>query len=137
MAAAIDLGEIWLFKGCSKAERKAIERAVVEKDVTAGTLIIDEGTVGQACYVIAEGKAAVLRRGRKIAEIEAGQMVGEIALLDRLPRTASVKALTDMRLLELHQKEFDAILKESPSTTRKLLTAMAGRVREADARLVL
>jgi CRP/FNR family transcriptional regulator, cyclic AMP receptor protein len=135
-APKIDLGTIWLFKGCSKAELKAIEKATVEKDVAAGEVIVDEGTVGMAAYVIVEGKAAVLRRNRKFAELQPGEMFGEISLLDRLPRSATVKALTDMRLLELTQKQFDAVLKESPSTTRKLLTEMAVRLRDADQRMV-
>ena len=64
-------------------------------------------------------------------------MFGEVALLDRLPRTASVKALTDLTVLELGQRDFDAVLKESPGTTRKLLTAVASRLRDADAHLAL
>ena len=60
-------------------------------------------------------------------------MFGEIALLDRLPRTASIKALTDIDLLELSQRTSTRCSKDSPDTTRKLLTAMACRLREADA----
>jgi CRP/FNR family cyclic AMP-dependent transcriptional regulator len=136
-APKIDLGEVWLFKGCSKAERKAIERNAVEKHVAKGEVVVDEGAVGQSAYVIVSGSVAVLRHGRKVAELGEGQMFGEIALLDRLPRTASVKALSDLTLLELHQKEFDAVLKESPSTTRKLLSAVASRLRETDAKLAV
>jgi CRP-like cAMP-binding protein len=136
-AKKVDLGEVWLFKGCSKAERKAIEEKTVEKQFAKGDLIVDEGTVGQSAYVIVDGSVAVMRRGRKIAQLDQGQMFGEIALLDRLPRTASVKALTDLRALELTQRGFDAVLKESPATTRKLLTAVASRLRDADAKLAL
>lgn len=134
-AKTIDLGEVWLFKGCSKAERKAIERKTVERHFSKGDLVVDEGTVGQSAYVIVEGSVAVQRKGRKIAQLDQGEMFGEVALLDRLPRTASVKALTDLTLLEIGQREFDAVLKESPTTTRKLLTAVAGRLRDADAKL--
>ena len=133
-ASGIDLSNVWLFSSCSKAERKAIEKHAKEVDAPVGHVIVDEGSVGVAFYVIVEGRAAVLRKGRKIAELEAGQQFGEIALLDRLPRNASVKALTDTRLASFSQKDFDAVLKESPATTRKLLTAMAVRLREADAR---
>lgn len=130
----IDLSDMWLFSGCSKAERKAIEKHATEVDAPTGHVIVDEGSVGTAFYVILEGKVGVLRKGRKIAELEAGQIFGEIALLDRLPRNASIKALTDVRLASFAQKDFDAVLKESPATTRKLLTAMAVRLRDADAR---
>ncbi len=133
-APRIDLSDIWLFSGCSKAERKAIENHATMEEAPAGHVIVDEGSVGTAFYVILDGKVAVLRKGRKIAEIEAGEVFGEISLLDRLPRNASIKALTDTRLACFAQKDFDAVLKDSPSTTRKLLTAMAVRLRESDAR---
>jgi CRP/FNR family cyclic AMP-dependent transcriptional regulator len=133
-SARTDLSDIWLFSGCSKAERKAVENHATEVDAPAGHVIVDEGSVGTAFYVILEGKVAVLRRGRKIAELDAGQIFGEISLLDRLPRNASVKAITDTRLACFSQKDFDSVLKESPATTRKLLTAMAVRLRESDAR---
>jgi CRP/FNR family cyclic AMP-dependent transcriptional regulator len=133
-SSGIDLSDVWLFSSCSRAERKAIEKHATEVDAPAGHVIVDEGSVGTAFYVIVEGKVGVLRKGRKIAELDAGAMFGEIALLDRLPRNASVKALTDTRLACFRQKDFDAVLKESPATTRKLLTAMAVRLREADAR---
>ncbi len=133
-AARVDLSNIWLFSGCSKAERKAIESHATEVDAPAGTLIVDEGSVGTAFYVVLEGRVAVLRTGRKVAEIKAGEVFGEISLLDRLPRNASIKAIADTRLAEFAQKDFERVLKDSPSTTRKLLTAMAVRLRESDRR---
>ena len=135
-ASAVDLSKIWLFEGCSRPERKSIEHKAVELQAPAGKVILDEGAVGQACYVIAEGRIAVIRNGRKIAELGPGEIFGEIALLDRLPRTAACKALTDVTLLELKQKDFESVLKESPTITRKLLTALAARLRDADAKAV-
>lgn len=130
----VDLSGVWLFSECSKAERKAIERKAKIVEVTAGKVICDEGEVGQSFYFIVSGKAAVLRNGRKVAELGPGQYFGELALLDRLPRSATVKALTDMTLLEIGQRDFNSILADSPSITRKLLVATASRLRSADAK---
>jgi CRP-like cAMP-binding protein len=130
----IDLSKVWLFSGCSKGELRAIETKVKEVDLDAGTLVLDEGSVGQACYVIVEGKVEVLQHNQRIAELVQGEIFGEVALIDRLPRTASVKTLTDSVLLELTQSDFEAVLAASPNTTRKLLTTLAGRLRMADAR---
>jgi CRP-like cAMP-binding protein len=134
--AATDLGNVWLFSGCSRSERKLIEHVAKEVDFPAGHVILDEGEVGLAFYLIVRGKVAVLSKGRKTAELGPGQIFGEIALLDRLPRTAACRALTDVTLLELKQRDFDKVLKKSPNITRKLLTAMATRLREADAKAV-
>jgi CRP-like cAMP-binding protein len=135
-AEAVDLSNVWLFSGCSRPERKLIEHTAREVEFPLGTVILDEGEVGTAFYLIERGKVAVLRKGRKTAELGPGQIFGEIALLDRLPRTAACKALTDVTLLELKQRDFDKMLDKSPSITRKLLTAMATRLRDADARAV-
>jgi CRP-like cAMP-binding protein len=131
---SIDLSHIWLLSSLSKAERKALEQKARKMEVPAGTLVLDEGSVGQACYVIETGKVAILRHNRKIAEVGEGQIVGEVALLDRLPRTASVKTLADSVLYEFTKADFDAVLDGSPATTRKLLTTLAARLRDADAR---
>jgi CRP-like cAMP-binding protein len=132
--AAVDLGDVWLFSSCSRAERKLIEHVAKEVEFPAGHVILDEGEVGMAFYVIERGRVAVLRKGRKSAELGPGQIFGEIALLDRLPRTAACKALTAVTLLELKQRDFDKVLDKSPNITRKMLTAMATRLREADAK---
>ncbi len=129
---AVDLGSVWLFSGCSKAERKSIGRKANLEHALAGDTIVSEGDVGTVFYFIVDGKAAVTRRGRKVVELGPGQYFGELALLDSLPRSATVKASTDMTLLAIGQRDFEAILKESPSTTRKLLVATASRLRSAD-----
>ena len=128
----VDLSGVWLFSACSKAERKSIERKVKSEQVPAGKTIVQEGEVGTVFYFIVDGKATVTRHGRKVVELGPGQYFGELALLDRLPRTASVKAATDLKLLAIGQRDFEAILKDSPSTTRKLLAATASRLRSAD-----
>lgn len=131
---AVDLSQIWLLSSLNKTERRAVERHARKIDVTAGELILDEGSVGQACYVIASGKVAVLRHNRKIAELGPGEIVGEVALLDRLPRTASVKALVDSTLYEITKTDFDTALESSPAIARKLLTTLAARLRDADSK---
>jgi CRP-like cAMP-binding protein len=78
------------------------------------------------------GTAAVRRKGRKVATLGPGSYFGELALLDRQPRSASVVAETDMVLLVLEQRHFLGLLDTVPTLARKLLGAMAARLREAD-----
>ena len=86
--------------------------------------------------MIIEGTARVTRQGRKIATIGPGQAFGELALLDKAPRNASVVADTDMELVVLGQREFAGIIDDVPGFARKLLAGMAHRLRESDARSV-
>jgi CRP-like cAMP-binding protein len=132
--AKFDLSNVWLFSECSRNELKTIQKRAEPMSVKAGTVICDEGEVGQTFYFIVSGKATVIRNGRKAAELEAGGYFGELALLDRLPRSATVKAATDMELLGIEQRDFNKLLKESPSTVRKLLVATATRLRNSDAK---
>ena len=130
----VDLSSVWLFSRCSRAERKSIERKAKPEHVPAGTTVIEEGEAGNVFYFIVDGTATVLRKGRKVAELGPGQYFGELSLLDRLPRNATVKAATDLTLLAIGQRDFEAILKESPTTTRKLLAATASRLRSSVAK---
>lgn len=128
----VDLGSVWLFSDCSKSERRLIEKVAEPRSVSSGKTIVEEGEVGTIFYFIVSGTAAVVRHGRKVADLGPGQYFGELSLLDRLPRNATVKATSDMTLLAINQRDFNRILTESPSITRKLLVATATRLRSAD-----
>ena len=133
-SGSFDFGSVWLFSECSRAELRTIAKSAEPVSVKAGTIVCDEGEVGQTFYFILSGTATVLRHGRKVAELGAGGYFGELALLDRLPRSATVKAATDLELLVISQKDFNKLLMDSPSLTRKLLIASATRLRNADAK---
>jgi CRP/FNR family cyclic AMP-dependent transcriptional regulator len=133
-ASGFDFGSVWLFSECSRTELRHIARRARPMSVEAGTVICDEGEVGQDFYVVVSGRADVVRNGRKTAEIGPNGYFGELALLDRLPRSATVRAATAMDLLVLGQKDFNALLKESGALTRKLLVATASRLRNADSK---
>jgi CRP-like cAMP-binding protein len=74
----------------------------------------------------------VKRRGRTVATLGPGEQFGELSLLDREPRSASVVCDTEMVLLVLRQGPFQRVLRSSPSITRKLLSALAGRLRDSE-----
>ncbi len=135
--ANVDLSKVWLFSECSRSELRSIQKKTEQVAFAAGSVICDEGDVGQTFYYIISGRAAVLRNGRKTAELQDGGYFGELALLDRLPRSATVRALTDMELLAIDQREFNQLLKASPTTVRKLLVATAARLRSSDTKAIL
>ena len=128
------LARVRLFSALSKKELTNLGRACDEVTVSAGKVLCEEGKPGHEFYLILDGAATVKRGGRKVATLAAGSYFGELALLDRGPRNATVIADTDMDLLVLGQREFAGVLDEIPGVAHKLLTSMAGRLREADAR---
>jgi CRP/FNR family transcriptional regulator, cyclic AMP receptor protein len=128
------LAHVRLFSALNKKELALVGRASDEVRVLSGKVLVEEGAVGHEFFLILEGQAVVRRGGRRVAMLGPGQYFGEMALLDRGPRTATVVADTDMNLLVLGQREFSGLLDQVPAVCYKLLAAMAARLREADAR---
>jgi CRP-like cAMP-binding protein len=128
----LDLSKIWLFSTSSAKDLRTIRKALEEVTVPPGRLLCEQGTIGQEFFLIVSGQASVKRNNRKVATLGPGQYFGELALLDRRPRSASVISDTDMTLLVLGQRQFNGILDSVPPLSRKLLSATATRLREAD-----
>jgi CRP/FNR family transcriptional regulator, cyclic AMP receptor protein len=85
-------------------------------------------------HLILTGRARVTRSGRKLRELGPGDSFGDISLIDGGPRTASVVALTPMRLLSLMSWQFKPLLIEHPQMAYKLLLRVCGMLREAESR---
>jgi CRP/FNR family transcriptional regulator, cyclic AMP receptor protein len=128
------LAQVRLFGALNKKELGLLGRAADEVSVPAGKVLVSEGAAGHEFYLIIEGQAIVRRGGRRVAMLGPGQYFGELSLLDRGPRTATVVADSEMTLLVLGQREFSALLEEVPIVAHKLLETMARRLRECDSR---
>lgn len=131
----LDLSSIWLFSTATPRELRLIAKALDELAAPAGTVLTEEGTMGREFFFIVEGRASVRRNGKKVALLGPGDYFGELALLDRGPRSATVVADTDMVLLNMSQREFYGLLEDVPPLARKLLSAMAIRLRAADSKV--
>jgi CRP/FNR family cyclic AMP-dependent transcriptional regulator len=129
----LDLKSMWLFSNCTAAELKKIRGSLNEVTVPAGKVLVEEGRIGLEFFLIIDGQAAVTHNGKKVATLGPGGHFGELALLDRRPRSASVQSETEMHVLVLSQREFNGLLESVPSIARKMLAALASRLREADA----
>ena len=129
------LSTVPLFAACSKKELQKIAKATDEIALPEGHVLMEQGHLGREAFVIVEGKAVVKRNGRKIAELGPGSAVGELSLLDRGERTATVTALTDLTVLVIGPREFGAVIDSVPSITGKLLQSMATTIRELDSKV--
>jgi CRP/FNR family transcriptional regulator, cyclic AMP receptor protein len=126
------LASVPLFSGCTTKELRDIAKATVELTLDEGKEFVTQGDVGREAFVIVEGSADVSRGGNTIATLGPGDCVGELALLDHGPRTATVVATSPLTVLVLGPREFSGLLDEVPTLNHKILAALAGRIRELD-----
>jgi CRP/FNR family cyclic AMP-dependent transcriptional regulator len=120
-----------LFSGCSARELASLGRFLREVDFPAGRQIVQQGRTGTGLHVIIEGETKVVVGDRTRRRLGPGEFFGEISLLDRGPRTATVVAETPVRTLALSAWNFRAALKEHPSMAVKMLEELATRVRSS------
>ena len=116
-------------------DRKNLERLGMltdEVDVPAGKVLIRQGELGDDLMVIVSGTVTVERDGAKINSLKPGEFFGEIALIDRGPRTATVTADTPCRLLVINHRDFHALMDEFPDVAAEVLVALAHRLRSLD-----
>jgi CRP/FNR family cyclic AMP-dependent transcriptional regulator len=130
------LAQVQMFSSLNKKELRLVSKAADLVDLKAGTEIVREGSIGHEFYLVMSGEATVRRNGRKVATLGPGRYFGELALLDRGPRSATVVADTDMELAVIGQREFMSVIDQVPTVAEKLLSSMAARLREADTRAV-
>ncbi|MEM8705274.1 MAG: cyclic nucleotide-binding domain-containing protein [Actinomycetota bacterium] len=97
------------------AELETVLRLGTRVTVTGGTTIMDEQSFGREFLVVLDGSLAVSRDGDELATLGAGDIVGEIALLENTRRTATVAALSDADVLAFNRREFVTVLDECPA----------------------
>lgn len=126
------LAEVPLFSACSRKDLQKIAKASDEVEVKAGRVLVDQGRMGHEFFLIVEGQAIVKRNESEVNRLGPGDYFGELSLLDRAPRNATVVADTDMKLLVLGQREFTGVLDAVPGLAYKILQIMARRLRTSD-----
>lgn len=129
------LAQIRLFSSCNNKELAKIAKASDELSLAQGKVLMTQGQAGREAFVIVDGTATVVVGDTAVADLGPGDHVGELALLDGGPRTATVTAKTDMTVLVISQRAFFGLLDEVPGLARKILASLAGMVRELDEQL--
>jgi CRP/FNR family cyclic AMP-dependent transcriptional regulator len=130
------LGEVPLFSACSKKDLHLVAKRAEDVRVDAGKVLVSEGAAGAEFFVIIEGNASVTRHSQQVATLGPGDFFGDLALLDRAPRNATITATTPMELVVLGQREFSGLIDEVPGFAAKLLAGLARRLRAQDAQTV-
>jgi CRP-like cAMP-binding protein len=123
------LRSVPLFMDCKNDQLAFIATQVEDDDVKAGEVLCTEDTNGGDFFVIVSGTARVERKGKLLSMLGPGGFFGEIAIIDRGPRTATVTAETPMRVLNLGPAQFQNVLRADPDMARQLLYAVVKRMR--------
>lgn len=103
------LTRVALFSDLSPRELNVVGALIHEREMRAGEIVFDEGEEGQAIYIVLTGKVLICPQGKPespIAQIDAGQVFGELALIDGGPRSAQARAITDCELGVMFRGDF-------------------------------
>jgi hypothetical protein len=122
------LGGIPIFAPLAAPQLERLAKALVEDRVPEGATVCVQGDPGEDFYVIAEGRAAVEVGGEQARALGPGDFFGEIALLRNVPRTATVRALTPLRLFALDGETFVATVTGHPASAEAAGSIVAARL---------
>ena len=122
------LRHIPLFATCSRRELIEVALAADEREAGAGDVLMEQGRPGREFFLLIDGTVAVRRNGRKLADLGSGDWFGEIALLTFKPRSATVTATAQCRLLVIHDRSFRHVVEASPRIALRVLGSVAQRL---------
>ena len=122
-----------LFSKLSKKGLEEVANIADELDLRKGKMMAEEGDCGREFFVLLEGEADVTKGDKSINTMHEGDFFGEIALVTKMPRTASVTATTDVRVLVITDRDFRMLLDHSPQLQLKVLEALAERLAQLEA----
>ena len=126
------LKNVPLFEGLSGKDLKAIFNETREETFKAGTAIVTEGGVSGRFYLIIEGEAKVSAGGRTRRTLRAGEYFGELSLIDKGPRSATVTATSNVVARSLTSFSFLALVDEHASISRKVMQQLCRQIRAND-----
>lgn len=118
-----------LFRGIDEAGLAGLAEVATAVDFPAGHVIARQGEIGTGFFVVVDGIVRVVRDGEVVARLGAGEFFGELSVLDRMPRNASVVAETSTTCLALASWDFEKVLMDQPALTLHILRGVATRLR--------
>jgi CRP-like cAMP-binding protein len=124
------LRKVPLFENLSKRDLEQVSRIADEVESKPDEVLMRQGEIGREFVLIVDGGVRIERNGKVIAHRGAGDFLGELSLLDKKPRTATVVTDTPSTLLVIQWSHFWPLLEAVPGIQRKLLLGLAARMRE-------
>ncbi len=102
---------------------------------TAGQKIFEEGDAGDTMFVVMDGEVDLLVRENLVEQLSQGGVLGEMALIDAVPRSATAVARTDCRLVQIDEKRFKFLVQQTPHFALQLMRVIVDRLRRMDKKL--
>lgn len=129
------LQQVPILSGLSRTALGKLARSVREVEVPEGGYLTRQGNTANEMYIVLDGHFAVRRHTRTVATCAKGDFFGEMSLIDGMPRDANVVAETDAQVLVIHRSDFNNLL-ESPQVGKSVMRTLAGRLRQADDKIL-
>jgi CRP/FNR family transcriptional regulator len=131
------LSQVPLFHDLTKHELQVLSVNCRERDYPTGATLLRQGETGIGLFIITDGKVQITQQApdgsvRDLGTFERGAVLGEMSLLDDLPRTATAIAMEPTRALVIPVWDFRAALREAPEIAIKLLSVLSRRLRAAE-----
>jgi CRP/FNR family cyclic AMP-dependent transcriptional regulator len=126
------LQRVPLFRGLSKKQLRLVSSLATRLDEPAGTVLTKEGRTGHEFVIVLDGEIEIRKGDRVVATRGPGSYVGEIALLDNRPRTATVVAKTPVVIEVIGRREFRGLLAETPELADEIMATVAQRLAELE-----
>ncbi|MBP6334629.1 MAG: cyclic nucleotide-binding domain-containing protein [Bacteroidia bacterium] len=130
------LQQVEIFRGIPIELLSTLTENISAKSHKAGTLVIQKGDLGNSMFVIEKGKVKIHDKEHVVAIMEEGNFFGEFSLLDAAPRSMSVSAIDDVRLLEINQESFFELLKSQPHVAKRIISTLTGRLRRQNESII-
>ena len=131
------LKRVPLFEDLDQRSLESIANSAVEQSYEAGQDIVGQGDTGVGAFIIRSGRVEVIQerngKSERLGEMKAGEVFGEMALLDEFPRSATVRAIEPTTCLGIQRWHFRGILESHPQIALALLPVLTRRLRNAEA----
>ncbi len=132
-----ELARIPLFADLNKRELQRIGATAREQRYAPGAVLVSQGDPGAGFFILTDGKVSITQRqpdgaDREVGTLKAGDTLGEMSLLDDLPRSSTATAVEPTTALALPSWAFRAALREEPEITLKLLAVLSRRLRQVE-----
>ena len=123
------LEEVPIFEDCTRRQLREVAAISKVVELAAGSIVTRTGDPGDEFFVLVDGSVTVEISPRKRGRLRPGDFFGEMSLLDGEPRSATVRAETDVRLLVIQRRNFQSLLREVPELSHRVLETLSRRIR--------
>lgn len=117
-----------LFADFSADELGRVVELSEQRTFSAGSVMVDQGDPGTECFVLVSGSASVYVRGEYVTTSTSGSLIGEMALIDHRPRTATVVADSEVSVLRFDSDAFRSLLEEMPKASERIFETLRERL---------